>query len=324
MTSGQALEPEEALGAAVDRLERFALELQEALCAGLEALDGAGRFGRDRWARPGGGGGVARVLEEGALLERAGVNVSRVHGEVPPALAGRLEGEGGTFEAVGLSLVLHPRSPLVPAAHLNVRLIRRGARAWVGGGTDLTPYYLFEEDAVAFHGALREVCERHEPGSYPRHKAAADAYFHLPHRGEHRGVGGVFFDHLGAGGGPLSGHLALAEAVASAFLPAWGAIAARRRALPYGEAERRWQEVRRGRYVEFNLVHDRGTVFGLASGGRTESILMSLPPRVRWVYDERPGPGSREAALLEVLRAPREWLAANGLGPAATPGASKG
>jgi coproporphyrinogen III oxidase len=297
------------LAAAIDRLERLALQAQAALCAGLEALDGPGRFGRDRWERPGGGGGVARVLEDGALLERAGVNVSRVHGEVPPALAARLEGSGATFEAVGLSVVLHPQSPLVPAAHLNVRLVRRGERAWVGGGTDLTPYYLFEEDAVAFHAALRAVCEGYEPGAYARFKAAADAYFHLPHRGEHRGVGGLFFDHLGDDGGPLDRHLDLAEGVVRAFLPTWGAIAARRRALPFGPAERRWQEIRRGRYVEFNLVHDRGTVFGLASGGRVESVLMSLPPRVRWVYDHQPAPGGREEALLEVLRAPREWLA---------------
>jgi coproporphyrinogen III oxidase len=310
------------LDALLDRLERFALAQQAGLCAALERLDGAGAFGLDRWERPGGGGGVARVLQneapegarphgtpqgaqpDGALLEKAGVNVSRVHGEVAPELASRLTGEGTRFEAVGLSLVLHPQSPFVPTVHLNVRMVRRGSSAWIGGGADLTPSYLFEEDCTGFHRVLRQVCERHEPGSYARHKAAADQYFYLPHRQEHRGVGGIFFDHLTD---DLPRRLELAEDLVRSFLDAWGPIAARRRSHPYGEAERRWQEIRRGRYVEFNLVHDRGTVFGLVTGGRIESVLMSLPPRVRWVYDHRPAPGSPEAGLLEVLRTPREW-----------------
>jgi coproporphyrinogen III oxidase len=278
---------------------------QAALCDALARLDGRASFGSDTWERPGGGGGVTRVLEDGALLEKAGVNVSRVHGEVPAALASRLAGDGPRFEAVGLSLVLHPLSPMVPTAHLNVRLLRRGARAWVGGGADLTPCYLFDEDVVAFHGVLRSVCERHEAGSYARHKTAADGYFFLPHRGERRGVGGIFFDELAD---DLPGRLGFARDLVDAFLDAWGPIAERRRTEAYGEAERRWQELRRGRYVEFNLVHDRGTVFGLQTGGRTESILMSLPPRVRFAYDHHPAAGSREAALLEVLRTPRAWL----------------
>lgn len=279
--------------------------LQERICAALEGVDGRARFGTDRWERPGGGGGVTRVLQEGAVFEKAGVNVSDVHGKVAPGLARGLGGEGDDFSATGLSVVVHPRSPLVPTAHANVRFLRRGEAGWFGGGADLTPHYLFEEDCRHFHAVLRDVCERHDPGSYPRHKRAADAYFHLPHRGEHRGVGGVFFDDLG---GDLDRGLAFAADLAAAFLDAYLPVVQRRRDLPWGEAERRWQEIRRGRYVEFNLVQDRGTVFGLESAGRTESILMSLPPRARWPYDFRREPGSREAALLEVLRSPRDWV----------------
>ena len=274
--------------------------LQEEICAALERLDGAGRFGRDPWERPGGGGGVTRVLAEGALFEKAAVNVSDVHGALDPAA-----GAGGeSFAAAGLSLVLHPRSPMVPTAHLNVRLVRRGDRGGFGGGADLTPYYLFDEDATHFHRTLRAACERHLPGAYPRLKRACDEYFHLRHRGEHRGVGGIFFEDLG---GDPRGEAEFAEDVARSFLEAYLPIAERRRAAPWGERERYWQEVRRGRYVEFNLVHDRGTVFGLETSGRIESILVSLLPRVRWVYDHRPEPGSPEARLVEVLRTPRDW-----------------
>jgi coproporphyrinogen III oxidase len=282
----------------------FVRAMQQEICAALERLDGDGRFGADSWDRPGGGGGVSRVLQEGAVLEKAGVNVSEVHGALSTELARRVPGEGGAFFAAGLSIVVHPRSPMVPTTHMNVRFLRRGDVAWFGGGADLTPYYLFEEDCVHFHRTLRDACERIAPGSYARHKKTADSYFHLRHRGEHRGIGGVFFEDAGGG---LDQELALAKEVARAFLPAYLPIVERRRALPYGEAERRWQEIRRGRYVEFNLVLDRGTVFGLETGGRAESILMSLPPRVRFVYGDVPAEGSREARLLEVLRAPRDW-----------------
>ncbi len=278
--------------------------LQEEICAALERVDGQARFSTDTWDRPGGGGGVSRVLQDGAVFEKAGVNVSEVEGALPEGLGHRVAGEGTAFAAVGLSVVVHPQSPLVPTAHANVRFIRRGGAAWFGGGSDLTPHYLFEEDCRHFHGVLRAVCERHRPGSYARHKQAADAYFHLRHRGEHRGVGGIFYEDDGA---DLEGDLVFAREVGRAFLDAYLPLVARRRGLPYGEAERRWQEIRRGRYVEFNLVWDRGTVFGLETSGRTESILMSLPPRVRWVYGHQPAPGSREAELLEVLRCPREW-----------------
>jgi coproporphyrinogen III oxidase len=282
----------------------FIRAMQAELCESLERLDGTARFGADGWVRPGGGGGLSRVLQEGPVLEKVGVNVSEVHGDLPDALARRVPGEGSAFFATGLSVVIHPRSPMVPTAHMNVRLLRRGDAAWFGGGADLTPYYLFEEDCRHFHATLRDACERASPGSYARHKRTADAYFHVRHRGEHRGVGGVFFEDPGCG---LAEGLALAQELARAFLPAYLPIVERRRGLPYGERELRWQEIRRGRYVEFNLVLDRGTVFGLETGGRTESILMSLPPRVRFVYGHAPEPGSPEAALLDVLRTPREW-----------------
>jgi coproporphyrinogen III oxidase len=285
-------------------LASAAAALQEELCAALERIDGGARFSADAWERPGGGGGLTRVLQDGAVLEKAGVNFSDVRGELTPALAARLPGDGPSFLAVGLSVVIHPRSPMVPTAHANVRFLARGGAAWFGGGADLTPHYLFEEDCASFHRALRELCERHLPGRHAELKRAADTYFFLPHRGEHRGVGGIFFDGLE---GDLSRTAAFARELPRAFLDAYLAVVARRRDLPYGDAERRWQEIRRGRYVEFNLVHDRGTLFGLETRGRIESVLMSLPPRVRWPYDHRPEPGSREAALLEVLRQARDW-----------------
>jgi coproporphyrinogen III oxidase len=277
--------------------------LQAEVCAALEAADGGARFSTDRWERPGGGGGTARVLQDGPVLEKAGANVSDVGGPVPEPLAARLPGDGPEFVAAGLSVVVHPRSPFVPTAHLNVRFLARGGTASFGGGADLTPHYLFEEDCVHFHRTLRDACEAELPGRYPEWKREADRYFFLPHRGEHRGVGGIFFDGLPADPAALS----LARALPGAFLAAYLPIVARRAKAPWGEEERRWQEIRRGRYVEFNLVHDRGTLFGLATRGRIESVLMSLPPRVRWPYDHRPASGSREAALLEVLRAPRDW-----------------
>lgn len=285
-------------------LAQYLAGLQEQICSALERLDGAARFGRDAWQRPGGGGGVTRMLQDGAVLEKAGVSFSHVHGELPEAFAKKLAGEGQAFAAVGLSLVLHPRSPLVPTTHANIRFIVQGGRAWFGGGSDLTPYYLFDEDAAHFHRTLREVCDRHDPACYTQFKARCDRYFFLPHRGEARGVGGIFFEDMG---GDLTRELAFVKDCAAAFLPSWLPIAERRRGLPYGEAQRAWQEIRRGRYVEFNLLHDRGTVFGLETGGRTESILMSLPPRVRWVYDHHPPAGSDEARLLEVLKSPRDW-----------------
>jgi coproporphyrinogen III oxidase len=282
----------------------FVEGLQDELCRALEAEDTQGRFSLDAWERPGGGGGRTRVLEEGHVFEKAGVNVSSVWGELEEAFARKLGGDGRDFFAAGLSLILHPRSPLVPSVHANFRFIQQGTKAWFGGGADLTPHYLFEEDASHFHATLKAVCETHEAGSYARFKEAADRYFWLGHRGEARGVGGIFFEDTGRA---PELDFAFVKDCARAFLPAYLPIVARRKALPFTESQRAWAEIRRGRYVEFNLVQDRGTLFGLSTHGRVESILVSLPPRVRWVYDFQPAPGGEEARLLDVLRHPRAW-----------------
>ncbi|EPX61243.1 Coproporphyrinogen III oxidase, aerobic [Cystobacter fuscus DSM 2262] len=281
--------------------------LQDEICGALERLDGKARFREDHWTRPGGGGGRSRVLEDGEFLEKGGVSTSVVFGELEEAFAGKLQGEGRTFWAGGLSLVLHPRNPHVPTVHANYRFIHQGSKAWFGGGADLTPYYLQEEDAVHFHRVHKEACDRHDPSYYPRYKKACDQYFYLRHREEARGVGGIFFENTGE---ELEREFAFVKDVSRAFLPAYLPIAERRKDTPYTEEQRAWQEVRRGRYVEFNLVWDRGTIFGLETKGRTESILMSLPPRVRWRYDYHPEPGTEEARLVEVLRRPRDWVGA--------------
>jgi coproporphyrinogen III oxidase len=309
-------EDPEALDALAAQAAADVAVLQGRICEALEALDGTGRFRFDEWQRPGGGGGRSGVLEEGAVFEKAGVNVSVVHGELQPDFAGTLPGDGLRFYAAGVSLVLHPRSPFLPTTHANFRFLRRGSAAWFGGGADLTPYYPFHEDAVHFHRTLKAACDRHGKERYPRYKAWCDEYFFLKHRGETRGVGGIFFDYL-------KDDLAQAHAfwrdAGAAFLPAYVPILERRRDQPYSEAERRFQLYRRGRYVEFNLLYDRGTVFGLKTDGRVESILMSLPPLVRWDYGYAPLPGSREAELAAYLR-PRDWLAeaaqADAAGPA--------
>jgi coproporphyrinogen III oxidase len=279
-------------------------ELQDQICAALETLDGGARFREDAWQRPGGGGGRSRVIEDGALFEKAGVNFSDVHGELGEEMARSMPGDGRAFRATGISLVLHPRSPMVPTVHANFRCFSRPGAAWFGGGADLTPYYPWREDAVHFHRTLKEACDRHDPTYYPRFKKQCDEYFYLPHRGETRGIGGIFFDYLQ---GDLEAVFAFVRDAGAAFVPAYAPIAARRRGEPYGEAEREFQEIRRGRYVEFNLIYDRGTIFGLKTGGRIESILMSLPAVARWKYGYEPPPGSREADLLSYLR-PQEWL----------------
>ena len=275
--------------------------LQTRICDGLEAEDGSGRFQHDAWQRPGGGGGLSRVLVDGAVFEKAGVNFSSVHGELKPDFAASLPGDGLAFFACGVSLVLHPKSPRVPTVHANFRCLRRGATLWFGGGADLTPYYPEREDVVHFHRTWKTVCDRHDVAFYPRFKKWCDEYFYLPHRGETRGVGGLFFDQL------PSEHFAFVRDAADAFLEAYVPIVARRKQEGWGERERQFQLLRRGRYVEFNLLYDRGTVFGLKTDGRTESILMSLPPLVRWEYDAQPPAGSDEAALADWLR-PRDWL----------------
>jgi coproporphyrinogen III oxidase len=293
-----------------DRATEFFQELQSEISEALAREDGKEGFSADPWSREGGGGGVARVLQEGAVFEKGGVNWSRVEGELPADFAAQMPGEGRAFRATGVSLVIHPRSPMVPTTHANFRMLEKGDKCWFGGGADLTPYYLFREDAQHFHGALRAACDRHAPiGDYPRFKKWCDEYFYLGHRGETRGVGGIFFDYLDGSGSEstLEDIFAFVCDVGRSFLSAYLPIVQRRRDLPYGDSERHWQLIRRGRYVEFNLIHDRGTVFGLKTNGRTESILMSLPPLVRWEYDVHPEPGSREAELLSALK-PTDWL----------------
>jgi coproporphyrinogen III oxidase len=292
----------------------YLLDLQDRICAALEAADGVARFREDAWERPGGGGGRTRVLAQGGLFEQGGINFSHVFGEClpPSASAGRPELAGRGFQAMGVSLVVHPENPYVPTSHMNVRFFiaeREGAEPvwWFGGGFDLTPYYGFDEDAFHWHHTAREACAPFGEDVYPSYKQWCDAYFFLKHRDEPRGIGGLFFDDLNAGGFEAS--FALMRSVGDHYLPAYLPIAERRRGMAYGERERTFQKYRRGRYVEFNLVYDRGTLFGLQSGGRTESILMSLPPEVSWRYDWHPEPGSPEARLYERYLQPRDWLA---------------
>jgi coproporphyrinogen III oxidase len=295
----------------VGAVRRYFTSLQDAIVAALEALDG-GAFRRDTWTRAEGGGGVSRLIEDGALFERGGVNFSHVTGaSLPPsASAGRPELAGRAFEAMGVSLVLHPRNPYVPTVHMNVRSFvatKEGAPPvwWFGGGMDLTPYYGFEDDAAHFHLTCKAALAPFGPDLHARFKDWCDRYFFLKHRGEPRGVGGIFFDDLSAP--DFDTCFALTRSVGDRFIDAYRPIIERRRDLPYGERERDFQAYRRGRYVEFNLVYDRGTLFGLQSGGRAESILMSLPPIVRWRYDWKPAPGTPEARLYEVFLVPRDW-----------------
>ncbi len=296
----------------------YFLDLQARLVACLEAIDGR-PFGRDEWARPEGGGGVSRVLEDGNVFERGGVNFSHVKGEkLPPsATASRPGLAGRAWEAMGVSLVLHPRNPYVPTVHLNVRMFAAHAPGaggeddvwWFGGGMDLTPYYGFDEDAVHFHRTCRDALAPFGADMHAKYKRWCDEYFYLKHRKEPRGVGGIFFDDLCDGG--FDRCFALTKGVGDRFLDAYAPILARRRDVPYGERERDFQAYRRGRYVEFNLVWDRGTLFGLQSNGRTEAILMSLPPVVKWRYDWTPEPGSPEAGLYTDFLAARDWLASS-------------
>ncbi|WP_246173696.1 oxygen-dependent coproporphyrinogen oxidase [Limnoglobus roseus] len=283
--------------------------LQDRITAGLQAADG-GAFREDAWDREGGGGGRSRVLENGGVFEKAGVNFSEVFGEMDPQFAQQLPGEGTRFIATGVSLVLHPRSPLIPTVHANFRFLHKGTAAWFGGGGDLTPYYPVREDVVHFHRTWKAVCDRH-PGvaDHAKMKHDCDEYFFLKHRNEPRGVGGIFFDYLGAKGGDLEAIFAFVRDAADAFLESYVPIVERRKALPWTPEQRAFQEYRRGRYVEFNLVYDRGTIFGLKTNGRIESILMSLPPVVRYVYDYHPPKGSLEAQLTDYWLKPHDWAA---------------
>ena len=296
----------------VAAVEAFLHDLQDRISAALEQADGAARFAEDAWTRSEGGGGRTRVLKDGAVFEQGGVNFSRVSGaSLPPAAsAHRPELAGRAWTALGVSLVLHPGNPHVPTTHLNVRYFeahKDGADPvwWFGGGFDLTPYYVVEDDARHWHRVAHALCAPFGAEVYPKYKRWCDEYFWLKHRNETRGVGGLFFDDLNAWG--FESCLAFMQAVGNGFLDAYLPLVARRKDTPYGEREREFQLYRRGRYVEFNLVYDRGTLFGLQSGGRTESILMSLPPRVRFEYSYAPPPDSAEARLAQYLT-PRDWL----------------
>lgn len=316
-----------------ERVSQFLRDLQDEICQSLEQLDGASTFREDSWERPEGGGGRSRVIREGDVFEQGGVNFSEVWGsDLPPSiLVQRPEAAGHRFYATGTSMVLHPRNPYIPTVHLNYRYFEAGPVWWFGGGVDLTPYYPFAEDAAHFHKTLQQACDSHHPEYYPTFKSWCDEYFYLKHRQETRGVGGIFFDYQDGQGllyrgpdaqgaaanhsncvGKLAGRswedlFAFVQSCGRAFLPAYVPLAERRRAQAWGDRERNFQLYRRGRYVEFNLVYDRGTIFGLQTNGRTESILMSLPPLVRWEYGYQPEPGTPEAQLYDVFLKPQDW-----------------
>jgi coproporphyrinogen III oxidase len=295
----------------IDQVKDYLQGLQGRIVAELEELDGKERFRRDAWDRPGGGGGLSCVLGNGRVFEQAGVGFSHVFGDkMPPsATRNRPELAGKGFQAVGVSLVIHPLNPYVPTTHANFRFFSAGddnAVWWFGGGFDLTPYYPFPEDVLAWHRAAKSACEPFGEELYPRFKKWCDEYFYLEHRGETRGVGGLFFDDFNELGFDRS--FEFLRAAGDAFLPAYRPIVKKRKDHRFGERQREFQLYRRGRYVEFNLIYDRGTLFGLQSGGRTESILMSLPPRVRWQYNWQPEPGTPEAKLYTDFLRPRDWL----------------
>lgn len=296
----------------VDAVLAYLRDLQNRICTKLEQVDGAATFRSDAWQRAEGGGGDSRVMRDGAIFEQAGVNFSHVMGsQLPPAAtAQRPDLAGASWVAMGVSLVIHPLNPYIPTTHANVRFFSatsaEASAWWFGGGFDLTPYYPFEDDVLHWHRTARHACEPFGPDVYSKHKDWCDRYFFLKHRNETRGIGGLFFDDLNEWG--FDRCFAYQRSVGDHFLDAYLPIVARRRATNWGERERQFQLYRRGRYVEFNLVYDRGTSFGLQSGGRTESILMSLPPLVRWEYDWRPEPGSAEARLYSDFLRPRDWL----------------
>ena len=289
--------------------------LQDQITSKLEAIDGKATFKEDLWKRAEGGGGRTRVIENGNVIEKGGVNISEVHGPLAPAMQQYFNVGDVDFFACGLSLVIHPKNPYAPTVHANWRYFEMLDKAgnlvdsWFGGGQDLTPYYLFEEDAQHFHQTCKTACDKHDPEFYPQYKMRCDEYFYNAHRGEARGLGGLFFDYLKATNDrSMQDWYNFVTEVGDSFLTAYAPILEKRKDLAYGEKERNWQEVRRGRYVEFNLVHDKGTLFGLKTNGRIESILMSLPPAVQWRYDHHPEPGSPEAKLVAVLENPKDWV----------------
>ncbi|MDX1342481.1 MAG: oxygen-dependent coproporphyrinogen oxidase [Reinekea sp.] len=297
----------------IEPVKQYLLGLQDAICTGLETADGQATFKEESWQRPGGGGGRSRIIENGALLEKGGVGFSHVMGDqLPPsATASRPELAGARWQAMGVSLVMHPENPFVPTSHMNVRLFvaeKEGMDPvwWFGGGYDLTPYYGFDEDCIHWHQTAKQACDPFGETVYRDYKQWCDEYFYLKHRDEPRGVGGIFYDDLNKWDFDTS--FGFMQSIGNSYLPAYLPIIEKRRALPWTQANRDWQEYRRGRYVEFNLVFDRGTIFGLQSGGRTESILMSLPPHVQWKYNYQPEPGTEEAKLTDYYLTNRDWV----------------
>jgi len=291
-------------------------QIQNKICAAVEKADGKEVFREDKWTREEGGGGITRVIQNGAVFEKGGVNTSEVYGKITPAIRQQLNVDGSSFFACGISLVLHPVSPMVPTVHANFRYFEvydeagKVTGSWFGGGADLTPYYLFEEDAIHFHQAFKNSCDKFGPHLYEKFKLQCDNYFVNTHRNnERRGIGGIFYDHLKPGENWTAEQLfAFAKSNGEAFIEAYFPIVEKRKTLPFTEKQKHWQLIRRGRYVEFNLIHDRGTIFGLKSNGRTESILMSLPMNVRFEYDFNPEPDSEEEKFLHVLLEPKNWL----------------
>lgn len=298
-----------------NRFYTYIQKLQNEITLALEAVDGKARFKEDVWTRSEGGGGQSRILENGKVIEKGGVNISAVHGPLPKSMQSYFKVGDVNFYACGLSLVLHPKNPMAPTVHANWRYFEMYDKSntlidqWFGGGLDLTPYYLFEEDAIHFHQQCKTACDVHHPDFYSDFKAHCDNYFYNEHREEARGIGGLFFDYLKANATiGIEDRYNFVTTVGDAFLEAYLPILKKRKDLPYTKAQRDWQEIRRGRYVEFNLIHDKGTLFGLKTKGRMESILMSLPPHVQWRYDYQPEEGSEEAKLLAVLKNPKEWV----------------
>jgi len=294
---------------------KYIHELQDTITSKLEEVDGVAKFQEDIWKRPEGGGGRTRVIENGNVFEKGGVNISGVHGKLPDSMQKYFGVEDADFFACGLSLVLHPKNPMVPTVHANWRYFEMYDKdgnivdQWFGGGQDLTPYYLFDEDAKHFHQTCKTACDKHHSDFYPKYKARCDDYFWNSHRNEARGLGGLFFDYCKASDDmSMQNWFDFVTEVGDSFLEAYVPIAEKRINLPYTPEQRNWQEIRRGRYVEFNLVHDKGTLFGLKTNGRIESILMSLPPHVQWVYDHHPEAGSEEEKIVEVLKHPKKWI----------------
>lgn len=304
-----------------NKFYQYIQNLQNQITSKLEEVDGEAKFREDIWTRPEGGGGKTRVIENGKVFEKGGVNISQVHGKLPKSMQEMFNVKEADFFACGLSLVIHPKNPMVPTVHANWRYFEmypyensspsgRLGGAWFGGGQDLTPYYLFEEDAIHFHKTCKTACDKHNVEFYPKYKKQCDDYFWNAHRNEARGIGGLFFDYCKESDKfSLQDWYNFVTEVGNSFLDAYVPIVEKRKDIQYTPEQKTWQEIRRGRYVEFNLVHDKGTLFGLKTNGRIESILMSLPPKVQWVYDHHPKKGSEEEKLIAVLEKPKDWIA---------------